>query len=101
MRTNIVLKVLQALVKYTRTTTYNATYSAGTDENQTIIKVVGTGTVNVSIRVHFDSAVLGNDEFMEIERKIFQALAAEVTDVTHGGQYTAGNGDSNVDVVLT
>ena len=100
-RTRIVLQVLQALAKYTRTTTYNATYSAGTDANQTIIKVVATGTVNVSIRVHFDSAVVGADEVPEILRKILQALSAETLDITHGGTYTAGNGDSNVDVVLT
>lgn len=93
---------MQALVGYTRTTTYAATYSAGTTSvNQATIQLAGTGTVDNAIRVTMDSAVVGTDEVPEILRKIIAALAGETLVITYAASYTAGDRVYNVNIALS
>ena len=100
-RTEIVLRVLQALSQYTRTTTYVATYSTGSSStNQVTLTVVETGTVNIGIRITWDTAVIGTDETPEVVRKVLQALSSETLTVAHASSYTAGDRAYNVTVAL-
>ena len=101
-RTEYVARIMQALVGYTRTTTYAATYAAGsTSVNQASIQLAGVGTVDNAIRVTMDSAVVGTDEVPEILRKIIAALAGETLLITYAASYTLGDRTYNVNIALS
>lgn len=101
-RTEIIDAISIALRGYTRTTSRTAAYSAGsTSSNMTTITAVGTGTVNMAVRVTFDTAVMGVDETAEIERKILRALGPYATTVAHTGTYTAGDRAYDVTIALS
>lgn len=101
-RAEYVTRTLQALIGYTRTVTYAATYAAGsTSVNQASIQLVGVGAVDVGIRVTMDSAVVGTDEVPEILRKIIAALAGEVLLITYAASYVLGDRTYNVNIALS
>ena len=100
--TDVVRRVMHILGGHTRTTTYVATYSAGsTSVNQVTITVGGTGTVGIAIRVTWDTAVIGTDITPEIVRKVIRMLESEALTIAHAATYTAGNRAYNVKIVLT
>ena len=112
-KTAVVEKILQALAAYTRTTTYAATYSAGsTSGNAVTVTVAGTGTVGIGVRVTMDKTALGVDKAIEVLLKVLQAVVAETTTLAiaalqpgtptaAGTMYTAGDRTYNVVIAVS
>jgi len=101
-RTEIVAAIMQALAGFVRTTTYAATFSAGsTSINQVTLTVVAAGTVNVGVRVEWDNTALGVDETPNIVQKLINAVQGEAITIANAASRVAGDRVYNVTIVLT
>ena len=101
--TDLVRRILEVLQQYTRTTTYAATYAAGTTSKNQDTITVGGASPDLGIRVVWDTAVIGTDETPHISEKIRRLLRTETLTLANSstGAYVAGDRVYNVTVTLT
>ena len=101
--TDLVRKILHVLQQYTRTTTYAATYAAGTTSKNQETITVGGASPDLGIRVIWDTAVIGTDETLRISPKIRAVTKPETETIAHSssGAYVAGDRTYNLVITLT
>mgnify|MGYP001611007481 FL=1 len=102
-RTELVRKILHVLQGYTRTTTYAATYAAGTTSKNQDTITVGGASPDLGIRVVFDTAAIGTDITPIISSKIRRILDPETLTIAHSstGAYVLGDRVYNCVITLT